>query len=154
MELVKWDPRLVVDTGQLRDALHYLFEQPIEVKEGTSGISNSNWVYGEIPIKQTKNIFRFAVYLLPGNALVLFIQSGDPWLTVDWKQLLIGGLQCKLKRDGKVIPINFPWWSRKTDLGFGVGLVCVAWFSEEDFPEYKVFIKGLIKEYQNLWLKP
>lgn len=149
MKTIKWETKLIIDTDQLREALYFWFEQPIKVKEGVHGVSDSNWIYGEIPIKQTGNIFRFAVYLLTGNALVLFIQSGDPWLTVDWKQLLIGGFQCKFKRNGDVIPINYPWL-RKTDLGFGVGLVCVAWF-KEDPQNHNESVTSLVQEYQNLW---
>lgn len=154
MKKVKLVADLIVDTGQLRNALHFWFEQPIKVKEGVHGVGDSNWIYGEITIKQTGNIFRFAVYLLTGNTLVLFIQSGDLWLTGDWEQLLIGGFQCKFKRDGDVIPVNYQW-SRKTDLGCGEKLTCFAWFNEEDFRGYKeIFVKGLITEYQKLWLKP
>lgn len=151
IETVKWDPRLIVDTGQLKQALFFWFNQPIKVKEGTCGTSSSDWVYGEIPIKQTGKIFRFAVYLLTGKAIVLFIQSGDVSLTKRQENILIDGLRIKLQNDGERIPIEYErLWSRKTDLGFGVGLTIVAWF-KEDPQNHKESVTSLVREYQNLW---
>ncbi len=149
MDEVNWDKSLIVDSDQLRNSLSFWFNRPIKLKQDVSGLSDSDWVYGEIPIKQTGKVFRFAVYLLTGKAVVLFIQSGYLWMTGQWEELLIDGLNCKLGRDGQEVPVRFNW-SKKTDLNRGETLLCIGWFREEDFRNYKqAFVDGL--GYLGLW---
>jgi hypothetical protein len=149
----KWVMKLIVDVNQLRETLSFCFQQPVKVKYSNYKISNYCWVYGEIPIEQTSNTFRFAICLLTGKALVLFIQSSYFWLTGQWEQLLIGGFQYKFKKEGDIIPIDYQW-PRRIDFGCGEILTCLGWFNEADFRNYKrAFVEGLIPDYQNLWLK-
>lgn len=149
MDTVSWDKSLIVDSDQLRNSLSFWFNRPVNLKQDVNGLSDSDWVYGEIPIKQTGKVFRFAVYLFTGKAVVLFIQSGYLWLTGEWEDLLIQGIGCKLGRDGEEIPIDFRW-SRKTDFNRGETLTCIGWFRDEDFRNYKqAFVQGL--DYSGLW---
>ena len=152
METVNWDPNLIVDSDQLRQALSFWFDsQIVRMEEGVSGASGSGWVYAQIPIVEIGKNFRFAVYLLTGKAVLLFIQSSYLWLSGQWEQLLIGGLECKLGKAAEIIPTDFQW-SKTRDLTCGVSLTVFGWFREEDFRDYKVaFVYGLLTQYQNLW---
>lgn len=153
MKSTVWVSDLIIDPFQMRRSLYFWIENDISVKSEASDVSDSSWIWGKVPIKKNK-VLKFAFYILTGKAVVLFIQSGDLWLTGEWENLLIGGFQCKFKHEGEVIRIDYQW-SRKTDLGCGEKLTCWGWFNEEEFRNYKQgFVEGLVPEYQKLWLKP
>lgn len=156
MKKVKWDPHLIVNIESLKNALSFWFgDKLIKTKYGVSGLCCSDWVYGQWPVGQEKN-FRFAVYLLTGEAVVLFIQSDDTPLTKQWKSLLMDGLRIRLESEGRTLHVEHErFWSRKTDQNFDIGLDSIAWFRPQDPLYYvKAFVDGLIPEYQSLWLKP
>lgn len=150
MKHITWISNLVVDTEKMANALAIFFNKPIQIVHGTSGASNSDWIYSHWPIQGGK-IFRFAIHLVTGKSLILFIQSDYLWLTGDWENFLIEGLALNQQREGQKIPIDYSW-SLETDLGCGSDLLCFGWFNEEDFRGYKqLFAEGMIQGYRDLW---
>lgn len=139
MDNINWDPDLIIDSGQLRGWFSYLFdEKQIQLKVNICGLSNDDWVYAQWPM-DCENNFRFAINILTGKFIVLFIESGDKWLTKEWKQLLIKGLEGKFKRGGEVVLC-------------GNDLMCFGWFNQEYDQRCKEnTVAGLLQGYRELW---
>lgn len=153
--IVNWASDLVVDSIRLVESMSFILNKPVRIKEGTCGISNSDWIYAHWPIDD-QNVFRFAIHILTGKAVVLFIQTGDNWLTGLWENYLIGGLTIKIGRDGEEVPVDDDSFLLKMDKGFDYSdtIVCFGWFNEKDFRGYKTgYVNGLGKGYQELWNK-
>ena len=139
MDNINWDTDLIIDSGQLQGWLSYLFdEKQIKLKVNICGLSNDDWVYAQWPVSQ-EDIFKFAINILTGKFVVLFIESGDRWLTRQWEQLLIRELECKFKRGGEVISC-------------GNGLMSFGWFNQDYDQRCKErTVADLLQGYQELW---
>lgn len=150
MKKVAWRRNLIIDTEKMMGSLSILLNRPIKLRQGENEASNSDWIYSQWP-KDKREIFRFAIHVVTGKSLLLFLQTDYFWLTGLWENFLISGLTINQGCEGEKIPIVYQS-SEETDLGCGDQVICLGWFSEEDFRGYKqLFAQGMVKEYQDLW---
>lgn len=151
MKTETWLTNLVIEADRLRDFLSFWFEKPIQIEVEELGAKESAWIWGKLPIGQRKKWFKFAIYLLMGKAVFLFVEGGSCWPSKANDQFLHGVIFGKIGYEGERIFYG-DIETKDLDL-FSRGFECWAWLNGDDLGDWReISMAELISRYQKLWL--